>query len=279
MSNVDRSNVDRALGLNKFKVTAECCCFLPFIGEFGWYIMTYVKRFHYFDHQNKMVCCKPGHECLFPTASGYYYDWQDVSDSCKAGILQNEKEDEIKAGILSFNLKHMNYADTHFVSPSEVSWDEKASLAAFNFIPQARKDHSISADIVIAPRNRTIDAQRNWTKDKWQTVVDALVAKGITVAICGTKETSFDLNGVSHRSWDYIDVDTDVELMNKAKLVIVQESGLAYLSYLCKRPTILMDHPHEIGALHRNPDVFYKNVNAWSNPQLLIDAIVAFLHQ
>lgn len=265
------ADLNQILGLGKFQPINKICCFLPFIGEFGWYVMTYVKRFNAFNHNNKIVCCKRGHECLFPTASGFYYDWQDIDDSGKAGIISNSAEDVIKS---NFSKLH---DDVYFISPSEMSWDEKTTLAPYGFTPKPKNSHSFIVDIVIAPRNRIIDAQRNWTFDKWQAVVDAIVAKGITVAVCGTKSTSFDLSNVKYKSWDYIDVDTDVELMNTAKLIIVQESGLAYLSYLCKRPTILMDHPHEIGALHRDSAVFYQNVNAWHDPQILINRIVKYM--
>jgi endonuclease III-like uncharacterized protein len=88
------------------------------------------------------------------------------------------------------------------------------------------------------------------------------------------------LHNVLYKSYDYIDVDSDVELMNNAKLVVSQESGLAYLSYLCHRPTFIIDHYHkDFGAdLHRDLSVPFREVkHVWSDPDALVNEIISFL--
>jgi hypothetical protein len=100
------------------------------------------------------------------------------------------------------------------------------------------------------------------------------------VGVCGTRETSFDLTGVTCRSYDCIDIDSDVEMMNNAKLVITQESGLQYLSFMCQRPTFCIDHYNkDHGAdLYRNPNIPFKEVKyVWTQPEKLIEEIIDFL--
>lgn len=274
---IDQGRLNKILGKENYKPTNKYVCFLPFRGEFGWYIQTFVKRIHGYNHDNKIVCTKRGHECLFPTVSSFYYDWQDVNDNTKAGILTNTDDDVVKAKIIEF----VGSDDIYFITPSEMNWDEKESLANNTFIPQSIHKLGLKTDIVIAPRNRTIDAHRNWFKDSWQLVVNELTAKNITVSICGGKETSFQLDNILHRSFDHIDVDSDVELLNNAKLVIVQESGLQYLSFLCERPTFCIDHYlKDFGSdLHRNLNVPFKEVKyVWGEPLKLVEEIMNFLN-
>lgn len=266
----------RVLGLGQYKPKQKYVCFLPFRGEFGWYILNFVKRVHGFNHDNKIVCAKLGHQCLFPTASQFFYEWQDCTDHIKAGIIQNEDEEILKNKIKT----QFNTDDIYFLSPSETSWDEKSTLAANTFIPQSKHKLGLSTDIVICPRRRTVDAHRNWTQENWQFIINQLVKNNINVSVCGSITSTFILDNVINKSYDYIDVDSDVELMNNAKLVIAQESGLAYLSYLCKRPTFIIDnYLKHLGAdLHRDLNVPFKEIKyVWHEPHLLVNEILFFL--
>lgn len=253
-------------------------CYLPWRGEFGWMIMCFIKKFHADLSPNKIICCKPGHECLFPSASGFFYKWNDIPDSQKAGVAIVEDEATIKEMIAA----QFPNEQIEFVPLSEVGWHNKHDFAQHTFIPQSKHKLGLKTDIVITPRKREMDSHRNWSQDNWQRVVNDLSVRGITVGVCGSRETSFDLQHITHKSYDHIDVDSDVELMNNAKLVITQESGLQYLSFLCERPTFCIDHyHHDFGAdLHRNPNVPFKVVkHVWSQPEKLTEEILAFLKE
>src|ERR1700733_6603942 len=272
MNNDIRYN--KVLGLNEFQPKTKYVCFLPFHGEFGWMIQTFVKRVHGYNHSNKIVCTKPGHECLFPSAQHFYHDWKDVEDNTKAGILANIDEEITKLKII----EHYQTDDIHFLSASEVSWEEKVSLSHHTFIPKSIHNNNLNIDIVICPRNRQMDAFRNWKQENWQTVINILVKHNITIGVCGAKETSFQLENVKYKSYDYMDVDSDVEMMSNCKLVVAQESGLAYLSYLCKRPTYIIDHYHNTADIHRDHSVYFAAVQGfWNDPPGLAEAILSFL--
>jgi len=253
-------------------------CYLPYRGEFGWMIMCFVKKFHADPSPDKIICCKKGHECLYPTATGFFYDWQDVPDSQKAGVYEVKDEESIKEQVRT---QYPN-KEIEFVPLSEVGWHNKHDFAQYTFIPQSKHNLGLNVDIVITPRNRLMDPQRNWTKENWQLVVNALCHNGLTVGVCGAADSSFDLQNITYKSYNYIDVDSDVELMNNAKLVITQESGMQYLSFLCQRPTFCIDHYHaDFGAnLHRNMDVKFLNpIYVWNNPALLVNDVISFLKE
>lgn len=253
-------------------------CYLPWRGEFGWMIMCFIKRFHADPSPNKIICCKPGHECLFPTASKFYYDWNDIPDNQKAGTAVVTDEDEIMQRVKNW----LPNEQIEFIRLSEYGWHNKHDFAQHIFVPQSRNNLGLKADVVITPRKRTMDSHRNWSQNHWQRVVDGLKQQNITVGVCGNRETTFDLNNILYKAYEHIDVDSDVELMNNAKLVITQESGLQYLSFLCQKPTMCIDHyHHDFGAdLHRNPDIFFKEVkHVWSNPDMLVQEILIFLKE
>lgn len=241
-------------------------------------IMCFVKKFHADPSPNKIICCKPGHECLYPTASGFFYDWQDVPDSQKAGVYEVTDEELIKVMVTE---KYPNQ-EIEFVPLSEVGWHNKHDFAQHTFIPQSKHNLGLKVDVIITPRNRLMDPQRNWTKENWQLVVNGLCHNGISVGVCGAADSSFDLQNITFKSYDYIDVDSDVEMMNNAKLVVTQESGMQYLSFLCQRPTFCIDHYHaDFGAnLHRNMDIKFRNtMYVWNNPALLVDDVISFLKE
>lgn len=253
-------------------------CYLPWRGEFGWMIMSFVKKFHADPAPDKIICCKRGHECLFPTAIGFFHDWDDIPDSQKAGVYEVTDEEIIKQRVIE------NFPNQliEFVPLSEVGWHNKHDFAEHTFIPESKRKLGLKTDIVITPRKRVIDEHRNWTQENWQLVVNGLNHHGITVGICGNAETSFNIANVVYKSYNYIDVDSDIEMMNNAKLVVTQESGMQYLSFLCQRPTFCIDHYHkDFGAdLHRNPNIPFKEVpHVWRNPAMLIDEIMIFLKE
>ena len=161
--------------------------------------------------------------------------------------------------------------DITFADPQDTSWAEKKSLAAFTFKPQPANNHNFDIDIAITPRCRQIDPVRNYKF--WQSIVDELSSRGYRVAACGTAEESFDLNGLAVRSWDYIDVDSDVEIFNTSRVVITQDTGLAYLAMLCERPIIMigpydpsiiiLHHPQDVPIRHiKPPEIVQKVVEA-----------------
>jgi len=250
-------------------------CYLPYRGELGWMLSCFVKKFHSDSSDNKIICCKKGHECLFPTAVDFFYDWQDVQDFQKAGILEVNDEEQIIEKINNTFINH----EINFIHLSEVGWHNKHDYAQYTFIPQSKQKFGLITDVIITPRKRVIEPHRNWTQQNWQSIINAIVDQNMTVGVCGTKDTSFDLTNVKYKSYDYVDIDSDVELINNSKLVVTQESGLQYLSFMCEKPTFCIDHYHKAhGAdLHRNTSIPFKEVSCWLDPKILIKEILIFL--
>ncbi len=251
---MEDTHIRKLLGVGEFKPVNTHVCFLPFRGEFGWYLMTYVKRFHAFNHENKIACIKHGHECLFPSAKHFFYDWGDILDNKKAGIIPMQDGETIKRKVK----QQFGTDDIYFSSPTDAGWPEKTSLSGHTFIPKNINSFGLNVDVAITPRFRKIDILRNFPKEYWQYIVDGIVKEGYTVGVCGQKDTSSNLKNITHKAFEHIDVDSDVEIMNNAKVVISQESGLLYLSFLCKRPTLVIGYYHHLD-MHRDLSIPFDN--------------------
>lgn len=269
----------KVLGLNDYQPKTKYICFLPFRGEFGWYIQTFVKRVHGYNHSNKIVCTKQGHECLFPTATSFFYEWKDIPDNQKAGVLADISDiPEIQTRVLEYF--KLSRDEVTFLYSTESAWEEKLSLADISFIPNPKNLFGLNVDIVITPRNRQIDSQRNWTRENWQYLIDKLVTRGFTVGVCGARDSSFQLHNIKHYSYDYLDVNSDVELMLNAKAIVTQESGLLYLAFLCEKPIFVIDYyMGNMGSdLHRqNSTMLIEFQQFWNEPIKIYNEIIKFL--
>lgn len=235
--------------------------------------MTYVKAIH--SESPGIVCCKRGHECLFPNALGFYYNWGDISDHMKAGIHSDFSHEKRLKDQLS-----QIYPDAEFISPSRHGWHDRHDYAKHTFIPKVNFPLGLQADVVITPRNRQVDANRNWKPEHWQYLINSLNERGISVAVCGARDSTFKLDGAKYYSYEHVDVESDVELMLNAKLVITQESGLQYLSFLCERPTFCIgNYMGDLGSdLHRPMHVPFKALgqDVVADPALLVKEVEFF---
>jgi hypothetical protein len=268
------------LGLKDFQPQNKYVCFLPFWGEFGWLILSHIRRVHGFQHENKIVCCKSNHESLYPSASHFFYDWIDIPDNQKAGIITMPENiiDEIKSKIKA----QINSDDIYFISSSDIDWESKHWFYDKTFTPIPKNNLDINVDIVITPRNRQMDPLRNWSIQHWQSLVDEIMTAGYSIGIIGAKDTSFDLKNVKYKSWDFsLDVDGDLNLIQKCKLTISQETGTRYLIHLCKKPMFFVgqDLHHDLGAhLYKDKNIFFEAVEECvGNPHLMAKKAISFL--
>jgi len=174
----------------------------------------------------------------------------------KAGVVPMKRNDGLLQQLST------NYPNATLISHTDTSWEEKETLAHFKFIPKPVNDFGLETDVVVMPRYRkVVDNKRNWRYHNWQALVDNLVAAGYRVGLCGTKKTSYQLTNITHYAWDHVDIDSDVEMILKTKLVIGQDSGLIYLAGLCRRPVIMIGQCFTpITSLHLDQDVFFYNV-------------------
>jgi hypothetical protein len=200
----------------------KACLFLPPAGlEFGHICLSFMRIVHFHKAAFKVVCCRPGHEVLFPSADVCITDWIDpVPDKERIGT-QREKRFEWPDLTSRFPGLHHVRA-TGLTPEQEIFAIQPAERIPFN--PQRR---GLQADLVFGVRRRDFCAERNWPH--WQKLADAATAAGLTFAVIGDRATSFSLDGEKVHSGDY-DTDAAVELLQNCRLYVGTDTGASHLA-------------------------------------------------
>jgi hypothetical protein len=134
--------------------SAKPVVFAPFMGEFGFFINTYVRFVHYFNAPKKIVCCRPGEEVFFPSADDFFYEWNDFredKDRLGANIpASNNLYKKMKTGL------KQKFAGSEIV---EVGHEISYRFVQFMPVPLNPFCEKIELDVVIGPRNRPRDKE------------------------------------------------------------------------------------------------------------------------
>jgi hypothetical protein len=233
--------------------------FLPHFGEYGWFLLRYVREVYDSKLFNKIICCKRGQEGYFPNATGFFYDWEnpvpEVERQDSMGFkLHNdarviEECARIKTEIIK-NISLINHDTKHVVFPLEINCvkyqTEPGDLSIpnefFKISPEIKclNPIGIKTDVVIAPRFRQFDSQRNWPKENWELVIEEIKKLNLSFSICGSKETSFDFPDALHRSWEFESPDQEIEMMQNCMYFVGLNSGVTQLACLLKKDSMII---------------------------------------
>jgi len=238
-----------------FTPSDKTTVFLPNYGEFGPVIDKLVKIVHFHKSPKKIVCCKRGEEALYPSASEFFYDWEDfVEDKDKWGFFSKRK-------IAKYvNDNYQNYKNKVSVEIDKIIsklgecnnyfylWNFNIDKIFTNkyshiFRPELKPiiKHGLNVDVVISPRNRESRSESNC--GFWKEIVSELINNGYTVGGIGREETSENIKGTLLNSWDYNDNSSAIiEMLQNCKLYVGIDTGPSHLASLLSVPIIVFHH-------------------------------------
>ena len=147
---------------------------LPFRGEFGMKLMRHVPQVNAITG-DKIVCCEPGEEAFYPSASSY--------EICDKNNDDNRRESYQKDSDFISNYTNKlrkKYGD----GPKFIKTDQ--DMPCKYFIPKPYVDFGIKTDIVVCPRKRKYGAEKNWKH--WPAFVKARVV--LTMQLGSWSESS-----------------------------------------------------------------------------------------
>lgn len=210
---------------------------LPWRGEFGQMLMTHV-RFAAAMQWGIVVCCKPGDEPLFPRATEFFYDWVMPEDSKRNTKFLSSRENMEYQDALKVRLA-VKYPDAEFWHPLQGAKPQHCRFSRnHDFVPQPRCPAPMFfPEVLVAPRWRRHGEHRNF--QYWPDVVSRLIHAGVTVGLIGTQESSVPCPQVSDqlRAWSYPqNLGTTLHWMQRCKLVLTTDSGMAHLAVLARAP-------------------------------------------
>jgi len=211
---------------------------LPHYGEFGFFIFRYIRLVHEIQAPQKIVCCEPSQKLFFPSASDFFYDWENpLSDDNRRGWSDNHHEDSIKDKSKLISIFSEKYPNHEIVDLSKYDGTIPKSVPKI----KPNKLRGLKCDVVIGPRKRGRRGSKNW--NHWNKLGEMLESSGISYAILGKQESSYKVPGAKYYSWTYPDEDSEVELIQSSKFYIGNNTGTAHLAALLQKPMIVIKHP------------------------------------
>jgi ADP-heptose:LPS heptosyltransferase len=208
----------------------------PWSGEFGWELFCWQGHIRWLSKQfdKTIIITRKGNEFLYEDFADDIFNVN--APSSQANMWLGKPNQKQLLQVLG-NVRH-----TVHLKPTNIGFnpipnnDFRASDRFLNqqtFVKYKSDTLDKSFDVILHPRNKEVGNIRNWTKEKFQKLVDLMVSDGLSVATIGTDE-AFELNNVT----DYrnIPIEDTVSLMNRTKLVVGQSSGPIHLASLCGTP-------------------------------------------
>lgn len=204
---------------------------LPFRGEFGMKLMRHVPQVNAIPGE-KIVCCEPGEEALYPSASQFEICAKNDDDK------RRESYDKDKSFVDNYTkqLRKKYGKEVKFIKT-----DQK--MPCKYFIPKPYVEFGIKTDIVVCPRKREYGAEKNWKH--WPAFVKRLPEYQVFAA--GAPDSSYDVD--CPKAWDYPRcLDATLEAINSCKLVVATDNGIAHLAVQCGKPLLMITHKEGLVA-------------------------------
>jgi hypothetical protein len=259
--------------------------YLPHYGEFGFLIMNHLRAVHKDEADVKIVCCERGNECLFPSASGFFYDYPVLQDEHRGGDTSDWKwKDCEEANKRLHQVLPQFYPDYEIVQLKyESPWNLTDSI---KFFPKVAAELP-RVDVALGVRKRTFCPEKNW--QHWEHLADLLQSVGLTVGLVGTKETSNDIRADA-RSWDHSGGATagTVDLLSHCRLYVGTDTGTSHLAALMDVPQLTFRF---VGQLQGNDDFlpmmeranrrYFRRLadSVWDRPDEVTGAVIRNLRE
>jgi hypothetical protein len=253
--------------------TGEDTLFLPWLGEYGSFVLYWIRYVHFHGAARKTVCCARGDEVYFPSASGFVYDWTDpIPDARKVGTGCRGIAAEAQAELRRY--LGAAYAGYRLESAGPMPLPASFAELTFPLTPALRR--GLAVDVVLGCRRREFAPQRNWPH--WTPLVERLKAEGLRVGVIGRQD---DLPCADIRSWDYGDASAVVELLQECALYIGTDTGTSHLAAFCSTPAIIFRDPGpwpQVQHMAQSTRQYFQFLlRRWKHPDEVATAALAYL--
>ena len=271
---------------------------LPFYGEYGYYLTSFVRSVQRLRSPRKVVCIRRGEEVLFPTASAFFYDWRDfIPDSQKCGFrdswpitprppLREEDRELINELEKTFPHHELLIIDTPLSSKEVID----ITIPIDRMMEPQRR-----VEIVIAARRRHANGTfgdrglRNF--HRWSEIVEPLGEAGYSFGQIGLSETSYQLPLITTRSWDAPSPTQEaIAMLQHAFLFIGTDTGPSHLAAIVGTPAICFRNPQEALSpnlleminrpIYSARQRHFQTIEyGWNDPEAVVAAALLFLSQ
>lgn len=257
------------------------CVIPPFYGEFGWLVMHHLRYVHQHPEKEKIVCCEPGSECLYPSATAFHYTRNPIPDDNRqnAGAYRHKGEYSRYHSDLLAELRSTYPGCTIDTPKYDCPWHWSNTI---KFRPEAPAKLP-AVDVVLGARKRAFDTTRNYAH--WPAVVTALSGLGLCVGLAGLPDTSLDMPAVV-KAWEHPAGPTagTVDLLSRCRMYAGLDSGVSHLAALMDVPMTVIppvrnSTPDYTGVMKRANRNTCRVLStcAWNGPEEMTGAVVLTL--
>lgn len=198
------------------------CLFLPFIGEFGHLVMSHLRLVHFHTATEKIVCCRPGEEALFPSADRFVTDWIDpLPDGVRVASIRDHR--------YTWPDLCARFPDHHPVIAGMMN----AESEVFVLRPGERipfggpaVSENLEIDVALGVRRRRYVPARNWPH--WHWLGMAINEIGRSFCVIGGNETSSDVDGQQWHTRG--DTGGAIATLQRCRLYVGTDSGTSHLA-------------------------------------------------
>lgn len=213
----------------------------PYVGEFGW------ELFHWQGWLRKYCTTLAGTEILMACREGHEYLYQDFADKVITyQDVPGESDCEKNLGFV-YDERHKQHVGPkdQVILPWKTSYFQP-SLDQQRFAPLGEWDRDTPRfDVILHARNTNKygTGYRDWSKEKWCSLVKSLSGEKLLVASMGTVEAALHVPGTTDiRGLPLRDLCSHLRM---AKIAVGPSSGPLHLATLCQCPHIVWTGPHK----------------------------------
>lgn len=233
----------------------------PWVGEFGWELMNwqgFVRKLsrHY---KRTVICCPAGREALYADFATEIVSHK-LRGTSECNVMHRVENPEELARIQSLvphdadHLKPLGYQP----------------FARQEFVRLGKPSADMRVDVLFHPRGRTFGTDRNWSHERWRTLLADLRGRGLTVGCIGVRSATLDLTGVEGfeevgkaiPDWRDRPLSETLDVIASAGVVVGPSSGPMHLASLCGTPHVVWTDRRRYARGRTNRDKY----ESWWNP-------------
>lgn len=233
----------------------------PWVGEFGWELMSWQGLIRalrpYYEHIT--VCARSSSAALYADCSDAFVPHQIQGQSNAHVVFDVSNPAELKRA-----LDWVPHDADHLIPLRYVP------LAAQSFVRFGCAEKAMDRmDVLLHARGNAYSADRNWSKDKWCTLVEKLQQARLRVGTIGLRGATLDLQGVV----DCRDcpLESTMDLIASAKVVVGPSSGPMHLSALCGTPHLVWTDRRTYSMRRTSRQLYESDWNPHGTAVLVLD--------
>jgi len=224
----------------------------PWVGEFGWELMNWQAYLRSLRprYDKIIVSARFSSQALYTDFCDEFIPHEIVGLSNSHVILELQNPGELS------RICSQVPPDAHHLVPQRY-----IPSSAQQFIQFGRpSSEKYPVDILIHARGREHETGRNWPREKWDQLVQALLNDGLRIGSVGVSSSTMQIPGVV----DYRDIplkDT-FDVMASARLMLGPSSGPLHLASLCGLPHLVWTDQRTYGMGKTSREKY----ETWWNP-------------